>query len=52
MEIDCKLEKNLANVFKFFLCIVEKSLKTDYSLFFLGVIPEYFLPSALTTISC
>ena len=38
MEMDCNLKK-LANFFKFFLCIVEKSLKTDYSLFFLGGIP-------------
>ena len=33
MEMDCNL-KRLANVFKFFLCIVEKSLKTDHGLFF------------------
>ena len=29
MEMDCKLENNLAIFFKFFLCIVE-TLKTDY----------------------
>ena len=32
MEVDCNLKK-LANFFKFFLCILEKALKT--SLFFL-----------------
>ena len=47
MEMDCNL-KNLANFFKFLLCIVEKSSKTAYSLFF----PRYFLPGALTAISC
>ena len=35
MEVNCNL-KNLANFFKFFLCILEKSLKTDKSSFFLG----------------
>ena len=33
MEMDCNLKK-LANFFKFFLYIVEKSLKTDYSFLF------------------
>ena len=51
MEMDCNLKK-LANFLKVFPCIVEKLLKLDYSLFFLGGIPECFLPSALTTISC
>ena len=38
MEVDNNLKK-LANFFKFFLCISEKSRKTaDYSLFFLGQI--------------
>ena len=27
--------KKLANFFKFFLCIAEKALKTNYNLFFL-----------------
>ena len=33
IEVDCNL-KNLANFFKFFLCILKKSLKIDYGLFF------------------
>ena len=32
MEVDCNLKK-LANFFKLFLCILEKSLKIDYGLF-------------------
>ena len=50
MEVDCNLKK-LANFFKFFLCILEKSLKTDFGLFFLGEKPLYFLPSVARTIS-
>ena len=42
MEVDCNLKK-LANFFKFFLFILEKSLKTDYSSFFLGEKTKYFL---------
>ena len=34
-------------IVKFFLCIVQKMLKPDYSLFFLREIPQYFLPDAL-----
>ena len=35
-----QLEKyNLASFFKFFLCIEDKSLATDYSSFFSGAIP-------------
>ena len=34
MEMDYNL-KTFAKFFKFFPCILEKSLKTDYSLFFL-----------------
>ena len=37
MEMDSNLKK-LANIFKFFLCIVEETLKPDYGLFFLGEI--------------
>ena len=33
MEVDCNL-KTLAKFFKFFLFIVEKTIKPDYSLFF------------------
>ena len=33
MEVDCNL-KILANFFKLFLCISEKSLENNYSLFF------------------
>ena len=33
MEVDCNLKK-LANFFKLFLCISEKSLENNYSLFF------------------
>ena len=41
MEMDCSLKK-LAKFFKFFLDLSEKSLKTDYSLFFLGQITKIF----------
>ena len=44
-----QLEK-IGQFFKFFLCIVQKSLKPDYSLFFLREIPLYFLPGALIAI--
>ena len=37
IEMDYNLKK-LAKFFKFFLCILEKSLKANYSLFFLGEI--------------
>ena len=43
MEMDYNLKK-MANFFKFFLYISEKSLKTDYSLFFLGQITKLFSP--------
>ena len=33
MEVDCNLKK-MANFFKLFLCISEKSLENNYSLFF------------------
>ena len=33
MEVECNLKK-LANFFKLFLCISEKSLENNYSLFF------------------
>ena len=49
--MDCNLKK-LTNFFKFFLCILEKSLKTDCSLFFQGEKPKYFLPGVLRAISC
>ena len=38
MEVDCNLKK-WANFFKFFLCILEKSLKIYYGSFFLGEKP-------------
>ena len=47
--MDCNLKK-LANFFKLFLCILEKSLKTDHSLFFLGEKPYYFPPDVVRTI--
>ena len=47
MKVDCNLKK-LANFSKFFLCILEKSMKADYSSFFLN----YFLPSVVRAISC
>ena len=47
--MDCNLQK-LANFFKLFLCILEKLLKTDHSLFFLGEKPYYFLPDVVRTI--
>ena len=50
MEVDCNLKK-LANFFKFVLCILEKSLKTDYTLFFLREKTKYFLPGVVRTIS-
>ena len=31
MKVDCNLKK-LANIFKFFLCILENSLKIDHGL--------------------
>ena len=51
MEMDYSL-KTLVSFFKFFLCILEKSIKTDYSYFFFGEIPQYFLPGVLIAISC
>ena len=41
MEVDC-------NFLKFFLCILEKSLKIDNGLFFLGEKPYYFLPDVVS----
>ena len=48
--MDCNLKK-LANFSKFFLCILEKSLNTDYSIFFLRENPYYFLPGVVSAIS-
>ena len=42
MEVDCNLKKLHASFFKFVLCILEKSLKTGYTLFFLGKKTQYF----------
>ena len=50
MEMDCTLKK-LASFFKFVLCILEKSLKTDYTWFFLGEKTQYFLPGFVRTVS-
>ena len=52
MEMDYNLKKLAIFFLKFFPYIVEKSLKPDYGLFFLGGIPQYFLPSAKSTILC
>ena len=41
MEMDYNLKK-IASLFKFYLCIVQKSLKSDYILFFLKEIPNIF----------
>ena len=49
MKVDRNLEK-LGNFFKLLLCILEKSLKTDHSLFFQGEKPYYFLPDVLRAI--
>ena len=49
MKVDCNLTK-MANFFKFFLCILEKSLKTDHSLFLPGEKPYYFLPDVVRAI--
>ena len=52
MEVDCNLKK-LAIFFKFFFCILEKSLKIDYDLSFLGENPNFLvLPDVVRTISC
>ena len=40
--------KKMANFFKFFLCILGKLLKTDYSLLFLS----YFPPGVLRANPC
>ena len=50
MEVDCNLKK-LASFFKFVLCILEKSLKTYYTLFFLREKTKYFLPGVVRTVS-
>ena len=42
MEVDYNLKK-LANFFKFFLCILEKSLKINYEYFLPGVNVEVYL---------
>ena len=39
MEVDCNLKNELANFFKFFARILERSVKTYYSSFFLGEKP-------------
>ena len=41
MEMDYNLKK-VANFYKIFPCILEKSPKTDYNLFFLGEIVSSF----------
>ena len=41
MEVDYNLKK-FASFFKFFLCIVEKSLKPDYNLFSSERNPQMF----------
>ena len=53
MEVDWNLKK-LASFFKFFLCIVEKSLKTDYSIICSSSEKSliFFLPGAITAVSC
>ena len=51
MKLDCN-SKILANFFKFSLCALGKSLKTDYSLSFLGEKPYDFLPGVLKANSC
>ena len=52
MEVDCNLKK-LANIFKFFLYILEKSLKVDYGMFFLREKTiNIFLPDVVRAISC
>ena len=52
MEMNCNLKK-LANIFKFFLCILGKSLKTNFGLVFLREKPFYFLTSVrVRVISC
>ena len=43
MEMDCNLKK-LAIFFKFVLRVLEKSLKLDYSLLFLGEKLKIFFP--------
>ena len=48
MEMDCNFKKKWPIFFKFFLCILEKLLETDSSLFFFS----YFSPGVLRTISC
>ena len=50
MEMDCNLKK-VGNFLLCILCILEKSLKTDHSLFLLGEITSYFPPGALRAIS-
>ena len=49
IDLDYKLKK-MANFFKFFPCILKKSLKTDYNFFLVGV-TKCFPPSAIRTIS-
>ena len=49
MKVDCNLKK-MASFFKFVLCILEKSLKTDNTLFLLGEKTKYFLPGFVRTI--
>ena len=44
--MDCNLKK-LANFFKFLLSILEKLLKTDESLVFLGEVISYARPGAV-----
>ena len=50
MEVDCNLKKS-TNFFKLFLCILERSLKKDYGLFFIREKPYYFLADAVRAIS-
>ena len=48
--MDCNLEK-LADFFKFFLFILEKTLKTVYSVFLLGETISHFPPTPVRAIS-
>ena len=49
MEMDCNLRK-LANFFKFFQCILEKSPKTVYIIY--SSSEKSFSPGELRVVSC
>ena len=51
MELDCNLKK-LTNFIRFLLCVLEKLLKSDYSLFLLGENISYFPSGAPKGNSC